>query len=656
MGYLLTIHLNSGNETRQTESPAVVVPRKSLHCFAINSPVNVSPTASRKHPPLLDLDAIPHPVLKALMPIAGPALQRWLKINELNDVHDGVIETATPETLFSRILEILGAKYEVSESDLDRIPTTGPVIVVANHPLGGLDGIMLGDLLRRRRTDTKLMANFLLSHIRYAEEHMFFVDPFPRGAEAVKASMGGIRNSMKHLKRGGVLCVFPGNRVSHWQWDRREVCDPDWVANIGGIIRRTQATVLPIFIEGGNSLLFNLAGIIHPLLRTIMLPREFIRQARDPEPVRIHVGTPIPFQRLKKFDTDESLMSFLRVATYVMGNRPEDTTPEQAAILASAAEPEPVAERLDAEKFEADIAALPPESCIVRQGDYEVYLARAHEIPHILLEIGRGREVAFRAAGGGTLKPLDLAPQDDYYHHLFLWHKKDRAIVGAYRLGLSDEILAQHGPQGLICSGLFDLKPAFLATLSPGIELGRSYVLPEYQRNYNSLLLLWSGILGFIARNPKYRYTFGSVGISQGDEYSPASRTLIVNFMKEHHSHPTLSVQVESRSPFEGIKLSGIKKEELSGLVQSVEDVSTLVTGLEEDGKSIPVLIKHYIRMNAKLLSFGILKDHSNAVVSFIVVDVATADPKSMKRFMGGDEPYQSFLAHHGLEEPKSEG
>jgi putative hemolysin len=615
--------------------------------------VNASSTSTRKHPPLLDLAGIPNPVLQGLMPFAGAALQRWLKIDALNDVHDGVINTASPETFFSRTLEILGARYEVSESDLDRIPASGPVVVVSNHPLGGLDGIMLGDLLRRRRTDTRLMANFLLARVRHADAHMFFVDPFPRGPEAVKASMGGIRSTMKHLKNGGLLGVFPGNRVSHWQWDRREICDPDWVANIGGIIRRAQATVLPLFIEGGNSLLFNLAGIIHPLLRTIMLPRELIRQARDPNPVRIHVGTPIPFHRLKKFDTDEGLMSFLRVATYVMGNRPEDPTADEPILVTQA--PAPIAAPLTAEKFEADIAALAPENCIVRQGDYEVYLARAPQLPHILREIGRGREVAFRAAGGGTLKPLDLAPQDDYYHHLFLWHKKDRAVVGAYRLGLSDEILAQHGPEGLICSSLFHLKPAFLAELSPGIELGRSYILPEYQRNYNSLLLLWSGILGFIARNPKYRYTFGSVGISQGDEYSPASRTLIVNYMKEHLSHPTLSVHVESRSPFEGIKLSGIKKEELSDLVQRVEDVSTLVTGLEEDGKGIPVLIKHYIRMNAKLLSFGILKDHSNAVVSFIVVDVATADPKSMKRFMGGDEPYQKFLAHHGLQEPKAD-
>lgn len=614
--------------------------------------MNSAYAQSRKHPPLIDLDAIPNPVLKALMPVFGPLLRKLFAIDAINDVHDQVIETATDETFFSRVLQLVGARYEVSETDLERIPVTGPVVVVSNHPLGGLDGIILGDLLRRRRKDTKLMANFLLKRVRHADAHMFFVDPFPRD-EAVRANFAGLRDCLKHLKKGGLLGVFPGNRVSHWQWDRREVCDSDWVANVATLIRRAEVPVVPLFIEGGNSLLFNLAGIVHPLLRTMMLAREFIRQGRDPEPVRLHVGTPIPFTRLKRFETDEELVGYLRVATYMLGNRPEYAPAEQLAEITRAQAPEPVAERLAGHLLQADIDALPPEALMLSQGDLRVYIARHAALPNVIQEIGRGREVSFRAAGGGTLKALDLAPQDEYYHHLFLWHERDKAVVGAYRLGLSDEILAKHGPQGLICSGLFDLKPAFLEKLNPGIELGRSYVLPEYQRNYNSLSLLWAGIINFIARYPQYRMTFGSVGISQGNEYTPASRTLIVNFMREQFSHPTLAVHVEARSPFEGIKLSGLKPEEISSLVQSVEDVSALVTGLEDDGKGVPVLIKHYLRMNAKLISFGVWKNHSNAVVSFIVNDLTTADPKFVRRYMGV-ENYARFMAYHGLSEPET--
>lgn len=604
-------------------------------------------------PPLLDLEAIPNPVLKAALAVAGPFLKRWLAVDDLNEVHHQLDLTGTSETLYPRLLEILGCRYEVSNSDLERIPASGPVVVVANHPLGGLDGIILGDLLSHRRKDSRLMANFLLKKVKFTEDHMFFVDPFPR-EEAIRANLAGLRDCLRHLKRGGLLGVFPANRVSHFQWDRKQICDPDWVPNVASLIRRAEATVVPVFIEGGNSTLFNLAGTIHPLLRTIMLPRELFRKARSPEPVKLHIGTPIPFSRLKRFEQDNEMMSFLRMATYVMGNRPDDVPAETLAELARAQEPDPVAIPLPPEQLEADIAALPPSASLLKQGEFEVYMARYQELPHIIQEIGRGREVSFRSAGGGTRKALDLSPEDKHYHHLFVWHRKDRALIGAYRIGLADEILATHGPRGLVSSGLFDLKPSFLEQLNPGLELGRSYVLPEYQRNYHSLLLLWAGIMAFVAREPKYRMVFGTVGVSQGNEYTPASRTLIVNYMREHHSHPSLSVQVESRSPFTGVKLSGLKPEEVSSLLQSVEDVSTLVTGLEQDGKGVPVLIRHYTRMNAKLLSFGVWKNHSNAVVSFLISDLTTSDPKFLKRYMG-DEGYARFMAFHNAEEPKDD-
>lgn len=585
------------------------------------------------------------------MSLAGPLIRRVSGVQAINDIHSRTVARTTPESLWSTLVEESGAKYEIAASDLDRIPASGPVVVVSNHPLGGLDGIILGDLLRRRRQDSRLMANFLLQRVIHSEHHMFFVDPFPRGDAAKKASLIGLRDSIRHLKQGGLLGVFPGNKVSHYQWDLKTVADGPWVPNIAAIIRRTEATVVPVFIEGGNSVFFNIAGMIHPLLRTVLLPRELVRQGKDPEPVRVHVGTAIPFSRLKRFESDEGLSKFLRVATYVMGNRPDVAPPEAAAEVAPVIEAEPVAERDAGELLQAEIDALPPSCRLLVNGDYEVYMGRSQQMPRIMREIGRGREVAFRYAGGGTLKPLDLSPQDDYYHHLFLWHNKDKAVVGAYRIGLSDEILAAHGPSGLICSGLFDLKPEFLKQLNPGLELGRSYVLPEYMRNYNSLLLLWAGILQFVVREPKYRTCFGSVGISQGNEYTPASRTLIVDYMKEHLSHPTLSLQVESRSPFYGVKLVGMKPGEANRLLQSVDDVSALVMGLEPDGKGVPVLIKHYARMNAKLLSFGVWRDHSNAVVSFMMADLTTADPKFLRRYMG-EAGYHSFMTHHGLLEP----
>jgi putative hemolysin len=609
--------------------------------------VNDLPAADsdKRTRPLIHLEELPSAALQTALRLFGGPIKSWLKVDEINRIHEETVRESTPETLWSTLVEKTGVRYEVSASDLDRIPLTGPVVVVSNHPLGGLDGIILGDILQRRRKDSRLMANFLLGRIIHAEHQMFFVDPFPRGEAAVKKSLAGMRASLKHLKQGGLLGVFPGNRVSHYQWDLKEVADGPWVPNIASIIRRTEATVVPVFIEGGNSLAFNVAGMVHPALRTLLLPRELVRQSADPEPVRVHIGTPMPYARMKKFSTDEEMIRFLRMATYVMGNRPEAVLPEQQAELAPVNAPEPIAERHPVEKLEADIDALPEACCMAKAGDWEVYMARYEQLPHIMHEIGRGREISFRSAGGGTLKALDLAPQDEYYHHLFIWHRADKALVGAYRLGLSDEILPKYGADGFICSGLFHLKPQFLQALNPGIETGRSYVLPEYQRNYNSLSLLWTGVLQYMARNPRYRYCFGSVGISQGNEYTPASRTLIVNYMKDKFSHPVFTEHVESKSPFEGIKLSGFGKADAQDLLSNVDDVSLLVNGLEPDGKGVPILIKHYLRLSAKMLSFGVWKNHSNAVVSFIVVDVPHAEPKLIKRMMG--DLYEPYLEYH---------
>ena len=597
------------------------------------------------HRPLVDLSKIQHPILRMVNAVLGAPLKRWLRIDEVNQLEADVARLAEPDTFFRTTLDLLGGRYEVTEADLLRIPAKGPVVVVSNHPLGGLDGIILGDLLRQRRADVKLMANRLLARVRHAEHHMIFVDPFARDTPAAH-NIAPLRQSLKHLKEGGLLGVFPGNQVSHYRRESGEVADPPWVSHIAALVRRSGATVVPIYIEAKNSWLFERIGLIHPLLRTLLLPREFIKRGTSREPVRVTVGAALPSTRLKRFESDEEMMRFLRMSAYMLKNRPPAL--KRAATASPSVRQQPVATALPPEALERDLAALPVENLLLRQGDFEVYIGRYAQLPSVMQEIGRGREVSFRFAGGGTGEALDLAEADQYYHHLFVWSKRDRAVIGAYRLGLADEIIASRGPAGLISSGLFEFKPAFVARLNPGLELGRSYVLPEYQRSYSSLLLLWGGILAFITRHPKYRMIFGSVGVSQGDEYCAASRSLIVDYMRREHGQPELALELHSRSPFAGMSFGPLVKEDISTLVKDVDDVSALVSGLERDGKGVPILIKHYIRMNAKLIDFGVWKSHSNAVVAFLMADLVTADPKFLRRYMG-EEGYRSFMAFHGV-------
>lgn len=604
----------------------------------------MTPPAENQRP-LVDLSQIQHPLLRVLNFVAGAPLRRMLKIDEINRLEKEMVRLAEPQTFFRTSLDLLGCRYEVAEADLLRIPARGPVVVVANHPLGGLDGIILGDLLSQRRSDVRLMANRLLARVPLAGHHMIFVDPFAKDQPAAH-NIAPLRQSLKHLKEGGLLGVFPGNQVSHYRRETGEVSDPPWVPHIAALVRRSGATVVPVFIEARNSWLFERIGMIHPLLRTLLLPREFIKRAASREPVRVTIGTALPYTRLKRFESDEEMIRFLRMSAYMLKNRPPAL--KRGSQTAPVARQQPVAEPPPPEVLERDMAALPVENLLLRQGDFEVYIGRYAQLPNVMREIGRGREVSFRFAGGGTGEALDLAEADQYYQHLFVWSKRDRAVIGAYRLGLADEIIAARGPAGLISSGLFEFKPAFVARLNPGLELGRSYVLPEYQRSYSSLLLLWGGILAFIARHPRYRVIFGSVGVSQGDEYCPASRSLIVDYMRREHGQPEWALELQSRAPFSGMRFGRLFKDDISALVKDVDDVSALVSGLERDGKGVPILIKHYIRMNAKLIDFGVWKSHSNAVVAFLMADLVTADPKFLRRYMG-EQGYRDFMAYHGL-------
>jgi putative hemolysin len=601
------------------------------------------PTTEEEHYEMIQLSRVRHPVMRALMPVLGPLAKRLFHIDRVNEVERAVFERATRETFYQTTLEVLGCQFEVDAGDLERIPESGPVAVVSNHPLGGLDGIVLGEILRRRRPDTLLMANYLLKRVRMAADHMIFVDPFARDNPAA-ANVSPLRQSLKHLKNGGLLGIFPGNQVSHYRKETGLVEDPPWVAHIAALIRRSGATVVPVRIIARNSWLFERAGLVHPLLRTLMLPREFMRRGLSPEPIRVVIGEPVPAPRMARFSSDEEAVAFLQLASRSLAMRP----PPKKAVAVSGMARKPLAEAVESAVLRAEVEALKPRGLLLEQGEMEVLVGDFESMPAVMREIGRGRELSFREAGGGTGEEVDLAEADSYYKHLFVWNRERGEVVGAYRLGLTDEILPKRGAAGLVSSGLFEFSPSFLRRIGCALELGRSYVLPEYQRSYSSLLLLWAGILRFIARHPRYRVIVGAVGISQGDEYCAGSRRLIVDYLRGRHGRPELAGEVTPREPFQGMGWPADFAAAADGL-GSLDDVSMLVSGIEPDGKGVPILIKHYIRMKAGLVDFGVWKDHSNAVVAFLMCDLADADPKFLRRYMGA-EGYESFLAYHKLQ------
>jgi len=296
--------------------------------------------------------------------------------------------------------------------------------------------------------------------------------------------------------------------------------------------------------------------------------------------------------------------------------------------------------------LQAEIDALPPDRRLVDRGRFHVYCARAGQIPWALQEIGRLRELTFRAVGEGTGRCSDIDLFDAFYLHLFVWDAPAAAIVGAYRLGLVDEILARHGKRGLYTHSLFKYRTRMLASLSPAIELGRSFVRAEYQRSFAPLLLLWAGIGRFVERSPQYAVLFGPVSISA--RYAPASRRLIVEYLSAHSADPRLARYVRPRRPFRDRARTAVPDAPISA-PGSIDELSRRIAQIEPDGKGVPVLLRQYLQLGGRLLGFNLDRDFADTLDGLIMLDLREVEEAVLARYMG-KRGAAAFRAYHALD------
>jgi putative hemolysin len=573
-----------------------------------------------------------------------PSLEWMLGIDRINAVYAHGAEQVTSLDFITKCLEYLKIRPKVSAEDLARIPKTGPIVVVSNHPFGAIDGLILGWVLQQVRSDVKIMVNYLLHRIPQLRELFIFVDPFG-GQDAAAKNLGPLRDSLRWVKNGGVLAAFPAGEVAHLTLKDREITDPQWNPTIAKIVRRTGAAVVPVFFNGHNGPLFQFLGMMHPRLRTAMLPRAvFEKQGQD---IEMRIGNILPARKLAEFETDELLLAHLRQRTFLLQHRPTAASMRTKRLANGKLVPamqEPIDPPINAALLAAEVASLPEGQLLVEHDEYRVYHASARQIPHTMQEIGRLREITFRATGEGTGRATDLDRFDRDYIHLFIWHPRLQQIVGAYRLGQTDVILPAQGKSGLYTSTLFDYQEKLLAQLGPALEMGRSFVRPEFQRSFAPLLLLWKGIGHFCVRNPRYKNLFGPVSIS--NTYQSVSRQLMVQFLKAHHLLNDLSNLVRPRNPFPEVRVSGCDAEYVRTMVKESDEISELVSELEPDQKGIPILLKQYLKMGAKMLSFNLDPDFSDVVDGLIVVDLTRTEARVLERYMNKDG-YASFMAYH---------
>lgn len=608
-------------------------------------PDDARETMQQAHPPeLLRLPPpVGGPIRKTLFNLLTPPLCRIIGLPEINRLY-AQVAVGDPDRFLTELLDEMRVTIALSDEDRARIPAEGSCMVVANHPFGAVEGVILAKVLREARPDAKLMANYMLALIPEMAKVIIQVDPFGSDSSA-KKNIAPLKEAIRVLRGGGMLGVFPAGEVSTLNLRKRAITDKEWSPTVGRIIQRTGAPVLPIFFSGANRVLFHLLGLIHPRLRTIMLPREMLH--RQNSTIEMRIGQLIPPSQLKGFTSDEQLMEYLKLRTYVLRNRAAVTPQRLRQPDATGAEIVPPQPR---EALEAEIAALPPEQILVESDDQLVFVARKAQIPACMEEIGRLREITFREVGEGTGKPKDLDRFDDAYWHLALWSRGDREIMGAYRLGPVDEILAAEGPSGLYINTLFELKPPFLAEINPGLEMGRSFIQSRYQKNYVSLLMLWKGIGAFVAARPHYAVLYGPVSIS--NDYRSFSRELMLRFLaKREGAGKPLTSAVKPKTPprLRPLSLSGLVINSARQVCRDIDDLAALISEVESDNKGVPVLLRQYLKLGGKMLAFNVDQDFADALDGLILVDLRKTDPKILARYMG-KEGAKSFLAHHGIE------
>ncbi|PSU35648.1 lysophospholipid acyltransferase family protein [Photobacterium lutimaris] len=531
-------------------------------------------------------------------------------------------------------LDTLGIQYSIQQGSLAQFPAIGATVVVANHPLGCVEGVILAELIRSVRKDIKVLANHYLKTLPELDELFIGVDVFD-GPQAVKANIKALREAQRHLANGGLLLMFPAGEVSAYNRKTRSITDKEWSHSVSRLISKSKATTVPVYIDGKNSRKFYMAGRIHPLLRTLMLGRELLNK-RDRQ-IDLAIGEAISYKEIKGFEDSKQLVNYLRLNTYLLGSQLKSLKRPKISTIDIDAEPivSPVSPAILCQ----EISQLNEGEHLLSSGSFDVYCASGPRIPSVMAELGRLREINFRAVGEGTGKATDIDGFDQYYHHLFVWDRDRQCLVGAYRLGLVDRILASEGVGGLYSRTLFNYDERFIHQQGNAIELGRSVIAADYQKSLSALMLLWKGIATFVYRHPRYTHLFGPVSIS--NDYSPEARHLLAESMAVHHYDMKSAELVSASNPLVQTVPLFWQTEMLSSLAD-IQLLSKVISRLE-GGKGVPVLLRQYLGLNGKLVCFNVDSDFNDALDGLIVVDLRGVPAKTLGKYMGKSEVHAYF-------------
>lgn len=567
----------------------------------------------------------------------GWLLMKVLKISTLNNIYNRNKHLSDLPFL-NAILDEFQIKFEIPEEDLKRLPKEGAYITISNHPLGGIDGILLLKLMLEREPEFKIIANFLLHRIEPMKPYIMPVNPFETHKDA-KSSVLGIKETLRHLSDGKPLGMFPAGEVSTYK-DGVLVVDKPWEVGAIKVIRKAQVPVVPIYFHAKNSRLFYFLSNLNDTFRTAKLPSELLTQKN--RVIKVRIGKPISVNEQNEYDTIESYSEFLRKKTYMLANAfykgtksllntPSFKIPKSPKEIAKPANHDKILEEMDMLN-EGDYRLL-------QSKNYHVYLVTADKIPNILHEIGRLREITFRDVGEGTNESLDLDQYDKYYHHMFLWDTETQLIAGAYRMGLGSHIYGKYGIEGFYLHELFRFEPELYDMMHNSIEMGRAFITKEYQLKPMPLFLLWKGIVHTTLRYPEHKYLIGGVSIS--NQFSEFSKSLMIEFMKSHYYDPYVAQYIHPKKDYKVILKDADKDFVFNETEADLNKFDKIIDEVEPGNLRLPVLIKKYIKQNARVVAFNVDPLFNNAVDGLMYIRISDLPESTVKPVM---EEFQAEL------------
>ena len=567
---------------------------------------------------------------------AASAIMRLTKIDEVNKLYD-ILKDKVGKDFFDSFVRERGLKYIVFEEDLARIPRKGPFILVSNHPLGAIDGILMTKILTEIRPDFKIMGNFLLEKIEPMKPYVISVNPFENRKE-LKSSSSGMRGSLKHLEEGGCIGIFPAGEVSNRNNEFSEIMDKKWEKPALKLIKMAKVPVVPMYFHAKNSRLFYQMAKLHPDLQTLLLPSEMMHKRE--KPIRVRLGKPVSVKVLEDHDSIEEMGEFLQKKIQLLKTYYEKrksladrlNIPNLRLNFPLLKEENVVQNIIDetpTKDIVAEIEALSKnDKMLFRNGNYEVFFACYNDIPSIMREIGRQRELTFRKIGEGSNLPFDLDEYDEHYHHLFLWDSQAKKLAGAYRMALGAEVMKKHGIDGFYTSSLFEFDPELRPFFRKVIEMGRAYISSEYQQKPLPLFLLWRGIVHVCLRNPEHKFLMGGVSIS--DKFSEFSKSLMIEFMRSHYYDSAVAQYIHPKHDFK-VKLKERDKNLFFDEVESdLNKLDKIIDDLEPEMR-MPVLIKKYIKQNAKVISFNVDPSFNDAIDGLMYIRISELPESTIK-------------------------